>query len=187
MIQPPPELRTDRLLLRAWRDADLDAGLAEMNADPDVMRFIADGTTRSREQSAAFVADQRRRWSEAGFGLFAVERAADGEFLGWAGLAVPEFLPEILPAVEIGWRLRREHWGHGYATEAARAVLPFAFRDVGLDRLVSIRHIDNEASARVMAKLGFTPVLRTVVPSHGRPVEVSALTRAESAAADGSA
>jgi RimJ/RimL family protein N-acetyltransferase len=79
--------------------------------------------------------------------------------------------------VEIGWRLRREFWGHGYATEGARAVLRWAFQDRNLDRLISIRHVDNIASGRVMAKLGFTLERTTTVPETGRPVVVHELIR----------
>lgn len=78
-----------------------------------------------------------------------------------------------MPAVEIGWRLLREWWGRGVATEAASDVLRFAFDDIGLDQLLSIRHVDNEASGRVMEKLGFQSYLRTVVPVHEQPVSVS--------------
>ncbi|MFC5907878.1 GNAT family N-acetyltransferase [Streptacidiphilus monticola] len=174
-----PELRTARLLLRGLRTEDLDAGLAEMHADPEVMRYIRDGSTQDRTQAAQFLDARQRDWQEQGFGLFAVESLADGAFVGWVGLAVPAFLPEILPAVEIGWRLRRPCWGRGYATEAARAALAFGFTDAGLDRIVSVRHVDNSASGRVMAKLGLRPERRTTVPGHGRPVEVCAISRQE--------
>jgi RimJ/RimL family protein N-acetyltransferase len=174
----PPTLRTARLVLRGWRDDDVDA-LAAMDGDPEVMRYIGDGSTRTPAQAADAIVSFRRRWAEQGFGLFATERADTGELVGWVGLAIPTFLPEVLPAVEVGWRLARAAWGEGYATEGARAVLADAFGRCGLDELVSIRHVDNEASGRVMAKLGFHPVRTTVVPSHGRRVVVESLTRAE--------
>jgi RimJ/RimL family protein N-acetyltransferase len=94
----------------------------------------------------------------------------------WVGLAVPHFLPEALPAVEIGWRLARRSWGAGLATEGARAALADGFGRCGLAEIVSIRHIDNVASARVMAKLGFTDQFTTTVPSHGRAVVVATLS-----------
>jgi RimJ/RimL family protein N-acetyltransferase len=87
------------------------------------------------------------------------------------------FLPEILPAVEIGWRLRREHWGHGYATEAAEELLRFGLTEAGLDRVVSIRQVDNARSERVMDKLGLRFELQTTVPATGQPVAVHAITR----------
>ena len=148
-----------------------------MNADPEVMRFIFDKSVMDRGQSAARLAKLMRGWDERGFGIFAVEVRATGQLAGWAGLAVPDFLPEVLPAVEIGWRFAREFWGYGYATEAAAAALEFGFRDVGLERVVSIRHPDNVRSGRVMEKLGLEYQLSTVVPGLGQPVEVYARDR----------
>jgi RimJ/RimL family protein N-acetyltransferase len=171
-------LETARLELRRWRDDDLDA-LSAIYADPEVMRFIGDGSTRDRRQTADGLAMMERHWDERDFGLFAVQLRETGELAGWIGLAIPEFLPEVLPAVEIGWRLGREYWGRGIATEGALAVLRFGFVDRELDRIVSIRHPDNHASGRVMDKLGLRFDRRTAVPSHGQPVEVYALTRAE--------
>lgn len=173
-----PERHTERLWLRQWRETDLDP-LAEMDADPDVMRYIGDGSPGTRERTAAGLARTRAAWDERGHGLFAAEEIATGELIGWVGLAVPAFLPEIMPTVEIGWRLRRSSWGRGYATEAAREVLAFAFDEVGLDRVVSICHIDHHASARVMAKLGMTFDRTTRVPAHGQPVQVMSLSREE--------
>ncbi|GLY00424.1 MULTISPECIES: GNAT family N-acetyltransferase [Actinoplanes] len=167
-------LTTERLILRGWRDDDLDA-LAAINADPEVMRYIMDGQVRDRQQTEAGLRRFQAGWAENGYGIFAIER--DGELLGWAGLAVPTFLPEIMPAMEIGWRLGRHAWGQGYATEAAAAALRFGFEQPGLDRIVSIRHIDNDRSARVMTKLGMTHERDTVVPEVNQPVAVHAITR----------
>lgn len=171
-----PTLETDRLTLRGWRDDDLDA-LAAINADPEVMRYILDGSVRDRQQSAESLRKMMQDWVERGFGLFAVEVRQTGALIGWAGLAVPGFLPEVLPAVEIGWRLDRRAWGHGYATEAAAAALRFGFEDVGLDRIISIRHVDNVRSARVMEKLGLAHEFDTVVPGHEQPVAIHAISR----------
>jgi RimJ/RimL family protein N-acetyltransferase len=171
-------METERLVLRPWRDDDLEP-LAAIYADPEVMRFIGDGSTRDRQQTEAGLALMRRQWDEHGFGMFAVQLRETGELTGWVGHAVPEFLPEVLPAVEIGWRLGRGYWGRGIATEAATAVLRFGFVDRELDRIVSIRHPDNHASGRVMDKLGLRFDRRTAVPVQGRPVEVYALTRDE--------
>ncbi|WIM99626.1 GNAT family N-acetyltransferase [Actinoplanes oblitus] len=169
-------LRTDRLILRGWRADDLDP-MAEINGDPEVMRYIADGSVRDRATTAENLAKWSRSWAEHGFGLFAVELAATGELAGFAGMAIPEFLPEVLPAVEIGWRLGRRFWGHGFATEAATAALDFAFRECELDRLISIRHLDNLRSARVMEKLGLAYAFSTVVPAVQQPVAVHARRR----------
>jgi RimJ/RimL family protein N-acetyltransferase len=175
-------LTTDRLLLRRWRDDDLDA-LARINADPDVMRYILDGRTRTREETAESLRRMMRQWDEHGFGLFAVDIRETGALAGWAGLAIPTFLPEVMPAVEIGWRLARPLWGCGYATEAATEVMRFAFTTCGLPRLISIRHVDNARSARVMEKLGMPHAFDTVVPEHRQPVAVHELTREDYLAA----
>ncbi|SCF12847.1 Protein N-acetyltransferase, RimJ/RimL family [Micromonospora coriariae] len=169
-------LETERLTLRGWRDDDLDA-LAAINADPEVMRYIMDGSVRDRRQSAEGLRKMIASWRERGYGLFAVEVRETGLFIGWAGLAVPYFLPEVMPAVEIGWRLDRRYWGHGYATEAASAALRFGFLDRGLSRVISVRHVENVRSARVMEKLGLTREFDTVVPGHHQPVAVHAITR----------
>lgn len=140
------------------------------------MRFILDGSTLDSEQTATRLEAMRTHWDEHEYGIFALRWRGTDEFVGWAGLATPTFLPEVMPAVEIGWRLLREWWGCGVATEAASDVLRFAFHDIGLDQLLGIRHVDNEASGRVMEKLGFQSYLRTVVPVHEQPVSVSRLT-----------
>lgn len=169
-------LETERLLLRGWRDDDLDA-LAAMNADPEVMRYISDGSVRDREQSAAALRKAQENWEAHGYGLFAVEVLRSGELAGWAGFAVPEFLPEVLPAMEIGWRLSRQCWGRGYASEAAAAALGFGFETIDTDRFLSIRHVDNARSARVMEKIGMSYAFDTVVPVVDQPVAVHAITR----------
>jgi RimJ/RimL family protein N-acetyltransferase len=169
----PGVIETPRLLLRRWRPTDLPT-LAAIYADPEVMRYIADGSVRSRDETSAALQRMERDWDERGFGLFALELRETGELIGWAGLAVPLFLPELLPAVEIGWRLGRAHWGRGYATEAAREVLRYGFDEAGLERIVSIFHPDNHASGNVMRKLGMTLDRTTTVPSHGGPATVMA-------------
>src|SRR4051794_34694449 len=148
-------LKTPRLLLRRWQGDDLD-GFAAITAQPEVMRYIHDGRTLDRAATAERLAVYQRHWEEHGFGLYAVELKQTGELAGFTGLGVPAFLPEIMPAVEIGWRLGRAHWGRGLATEAARAVVAQARAGLGLRRLVSIHVVRNEASARVMAKLGMS-------------------------------
>jgi RimJ/RimL family protein N-acetyltransferase len=170
------ELRTERLLLRHWRDDDLGA-LAPMYADPEVMRYIRDGAVQSWEETAEHLARMRQHWDEYGFGLFAAELVETGELTGWVGLAVPHFLPEVMPTVEIGWRLGRSFWGAGLATEGARAALRFGLVDQGLEQLVSIRQVENVRSARVMEKIGLTFDRRTTVPGNGRLVDVYAISR----------
>jgi RimJ/RimL family protein N-acetyltransferase len=169
---------TERLVIRPPVEDDLDP-LAAINADPEVMRYIGDGGTRSREQTEAGLARARQEWDERDFGMFTVELRDSRRYLGWVALAEPAFLPEVMPAVEIGWRLGREHWGRGYATEAARVVLRYALRTVGLDRIVSIRHVDNEASKRVMDKLGMRFDHETVVPATRQPVAVHVIANSD--------
>lgn len=184
---PVPVLHTARLTLRGPTPADLD-GFAAMNADPEVMRYIGAGKTRTRDQTRSSLERATADWDEKGYGLFSIDlrdgRTPEDTFVGWVTLAEPLFVPQLLPAVEIGWRLLRPRWGHGYATEAARATLRFAFEDRGLDHLVSIRHPDNHASRRVMEKLGLRHAHETTVPATGQPVVVHIITREEYETAD---
>jgi RimJ/RimL family protein N-acetyltransferase len=150
---PIPRLETSRLTLRDWRDADREP-FAAMNADPRVMELFP--ATLDRIASDAFLNRIREHWAAAGFGLWAVERQADGRFLGFAGLAAPTFEAHFTPAVEIGWRFAVEAWGHGYATEAARAALRFGFEDLDLAEIVSFTVPANSRSRAVMERLGMT-------------------------------
>ena|SRR5689334_10355213 len=167
-------LETPRLLLRRWRDDDLD-GFAAITAQPEVMRYIHDGRTLDRPATAERLAVYQRHWDEHGFGLYALEIKKTGELAGFTGLAVPAFLPEIMPAVEIGWRLGRAHWGQGIATEAAQAVVAHTRAELALRRLVSIHVVGNDASARIMIKLGMSLERETVQPDTGRRVRVYAM------------
>jgi RimJ/RimL family protein N-acetyltransferase len=146
-----PELRTERLLLRAWRDEDLEP-FAALNADPEVMRHFP--ATPTRAESDAQAERIRAGFVTHGFGLWAVEVPGQAAFIGFAGLAVPRFEAYFTPCVEIGWRLARAHQGRGYATEAARAALRFGFTAAGLHEIVSFTVPANVASRRVMEKLG---------------------------------
>ena len=171
-------IETSRLILR--RPVPEDVGpLAEMNADPEVMKYIGDGRVRTFQQTAAGIQRAISDWDEHGYGLFSMNRRDTGDYVGWVTLAEPAFLPEVLPAVEIGWRLAPRHWGRGFATEGAREVLRFGFESCGLDEIVSIRHIENGASRRVMEKLGLHFDFETAVPAHGQPVAVHSISRTE--------
>ena len=178
-------MNTERLLLRRW---DLDRDLepyAAICADPEVMRYIGDGHTATRQETAAAIARYEAEWEARGFGLFAAERRETGDLIGFVGLSRPTFLPEVLPAVEIGWRLRRDTWNQGLATEGARAVLRFAFEDVGLDEVVSIHQAGNDASAAVMRKLGMIFDFETTHPAIGRALHVYRLRRSSVSPAAG--
>jgi RimJ/RimL family protein N-acetyltransferase len=145
------ELPTERLLLRQWRDADFEP-FAQLNADPETMRYFP--APPSRAESDALAAQARRRIAEEGWGLWAVEIVSGPSFIGFVGLARPSFEEHFTPAVEVGWRLAREHWGHGYATEAGRAAVNFGFDVLGLEEIVSFTSELNQPSRRVMERLG---------------------------------
>ncbi|MFG2138863.1 GNAT family N-acetyltransferase [Streptomyces sp. NPDC048650] len=146
------ELRTERLLLRHWRPSD-HAPWAVMNADPEVRAHFPQVLTR--EQSEASVARFQADLDRRGWGWWAVEVLATGEFIGFTGLdPVDEEMP--FTGVEAGWRLARRAWGHGYATEAARAVLSFGFRTLRLPEILAVTTVSNLRSQAVMRRLGMT-------------------------------
>ncbi len=146
-----PELRTARLRLRAWRDDDLEA-FAALNADPVVMEHFPAPLTR--EESDAFVEIVQQRWRDGGPSWWAVEVVEGAPFIGFVGLSTVHFDAAFTPAVEVGWRLAREHWGRGYAPEAARAAIGHGFDVLGLDEIVSFTVPANTNSRRVMEKVG---------------------------------
>ena len=143
-----PTLTTERLVMRAWRDDDLPA-YARMTADPEVMRFMGGPLDEwdAWRQMAVFVG----HWELRGYGLWAVER--DGELIGRVGL----LQPHGWPGLEVGWLLGRDAWGHGYATEAARASVEHARQVLGAGELISLIAPENTASAAVAARLGMRP------------------------------
>jgi RimJ/RimL family protein N-acetyltransferase len=150
-----PTLTTARLALREWRESDR-APFASLNADPEVVRYLSG--PRARARSDALVDEIVAHWAEQGFGLWAVERRADGAFLGFTGLSRPAFQAHFTPAVEVGWRLARHAWGHGYATEAGRAALDYGFEVLDLEEIVSFTVPANDRSRRVMERLGMSRV-----------------------------
>jgi RimJ/RimL family protein N-acetyltransferase len=158
-----PRLQTERLLLREWRDGDLDA-YAEMYADPEVTRFL--GGPASREQAWRQIALFTGHWELRGHGQWVLERRADGRFVGRAGL----WRPEGWPGLEVGWALRRDAWRAGYATEAARAAVAWARETLGADELISIIAPENAASERVARRIGMTPGAPSVLL--GKPVVI---------------
>jgi RimJ/RimL family protein N-acetyltransferase len=146
-------LRTPRLLLRQWRPSDI-AAFAVMNADARVMEFFR--STLTAEQSRAFADHMQRFLAENGYGMFAVEVPGVSDFIGYTGLAVPGFEAHFTPCVEIGWRLAFDHWGRGYASEAAAAVRDHAFDVLALPEIVSFTAEGNARSRRVMERIGMT-------------------------------
>ena len=125
-----------------------------MNADPRVMEHFP--SILSRDESDALVDRIGARWESDGFGLWAVERIEDEVFLGFTGLAPPGFEASFTPCVEVGWRLAVDAWGHGFATEAARAALRFGFEELDLEEILSWTIPDNAPSRRVMERIGMT-------------------------------
>jgi ribosomal-protein-alanine N-acetyltransferase len=144
-------LTTARLRLRPWRESDL-APFAAMNADPAVMEHFP--AVQSREESDASARRAMALFEAQGWGHWAIEVAGGAPFIGFAGLAVKTFAAPFTPCTEIGWRLARDAWGHGYATEAAKAAVEFAFRELGLAEIVSYTTLRNVRSIAVMERLG---------------------------------
>jgi RimJ/RimL family protein N-acetyltransferase len=151
MIRSGHELRTERLLLRRWQPSDR-APFAALNADPRTNEFLTGPLTQVQSDELASRIDAN--FDQHGFGLWVVEVPDVSPFIGFIGLAVPQFDAQFTPCVEIGWRLRAEHWGRGYATEGARAALAFGFEVVGLPQIVSFTVPANVRSRRVMEKIG---------------------------------
>lgn len=149
--RPPLTMHTDRLILRPWKDTDL-APFAAMNADPQVRRFFPD--VMSREASDDFASKIRTFMADRGWGLWAVEEQDGAPFIGFVGLAMPSFDAPFDLVPEIGWRLAGQHWGKGYATEAAARVLDAAFVHLGLNEVISMTAVTNAPSRRVMEKIG---------------------------------
>ncbi len=170
-----PRLTTDRLILRPFVQGDL-ADLIEVHAEESFWWYPL-RAAMTTEQTEFFLHRTIARYATDGFGIEAVIDRESGALIGWAGLAVPHFLPEVLPAVEVGWRLSGPYRGRGLATEAGRAAVDWGFTAAGLSRIVSIYEPANLASGRVMEHLSFVPFLTTRHPERGEVVVVTELTR----------
>ena len=162
-------IETSRLLMRRWQDSDREP-FADLNGDPETMRYFP--ATLDRAASDALVDRIESRFEHDGYGLWALEVAATGEFIGFTGLnPMPDGVPGA-GGVEVGWRLARAAWHHGYATEAARAALDTAFGGVGLAEIWSMTAVLNEPSQAVMRRIGMAEVARFEHPRvpEGHPV-----------------
>ena len=178
-------LETDRLVLRPLTLDDADA-LAPIYADPEVMRYLGSGeTVTNRDEVDVYVRRMVERYEADGFGALGVVRKDDGRLLGRVGFLVwdtvawrPTTRAEAdgPTEVEIGWKLGREFWGHGYATEAALAVRDYGFAELGYTRLISLIHPANAASIRVAEKLG-ERLEREVVTAGGQRALLYAVGR----------
>lgn len=145
------EFETERLLLRQWRDGDLDA-FAAINADPRVMEFFPEPL--GRRASDEMAQEIRSLIQRRGWGFWAVEVKSGEPFIGYVGLHVPAADLPFAPCVEIGWRLSVVHWGKGYASEAARGALHIASERLQLAEVVSFTAVGNQRSRRVMERIG---------------------------------
>jgi ribosomal-protein-alanine N-acetyltransferase len=146
-------IETERLLLRRWKEEDREP-FYRMNLDLRVMEFMPECMT-SQESDWLFERINEH-FRKHGFGLLVAQLREEQSFIGFVGLAAPSFEAHFTPCVEIGWRLAADYWGRGLATEAARAVVKYAFKDLGLDELVSFTVPGNARSRRVMEKIGMT-------------------------------
>jgi RimJ/RimL family protein N-acetyltransferase len=151
-----PELDTDRLHMRGFREEDLDE-LAAISADPEVTKWVGDDNGLSREDTWRRMAYFVGHWELRGFGQWALIERDTGKLVGRAGL----LRPEAWPGLEVGWLVAREHWGRGFAPEAGRASMEWAREELGADHIISLIEDANERSARVAEKLGMTVEGRT--------------------------
>ena len=142
---------TERLVLRPFREEDLEPWAA-LNTDPEVMKYLG-GQPLSREESDRIASGVNKRYASDGTGFLAIERRTDGAFVGACGL---QFTPWYPDDFEIGWRLAREYWGHGYATEAASSWLEYGFGTMELPRVISVTDTPNVRSIGVMRRLGMS-------------------------------
>lgn len=151
MPKPIQELHGARVHLRGWAQSDREP-FAMLNADPVTMEFFP--AALSRAESDAMVDRLQAQLEDRGWGLWCLD--IGGHCAGFVGLAVPTFTAHFTPCVEIGWRLDKAFWGHGYATEGARLALQFAFETLFLPEVVSFTAVGNWRSRRVMQRLGMT-------------------------------
>lgn len=169
-----PRLQTERLILREWRAEDFEPWVAIMG-DPEVARYLPGGKPMDRAQTWNYVAASIGHWTLRGYGAWIVERKQDGAVMGRVGMVNPEGWPGL----EVGWTLGRPFWGFGYATEAARAALAYAFATRPEDRILSTIHPENRPSQRVAEKLGETKGERVELVVRGSPYacDLWAITR----------
>jgi RimJ/RimL family protein N-acetyltransferase len=160
-VSEVPELETERLLLRGWRESDIDAW-AELCADDEVMRSLGHESGLTFGDAWGEMARLAGHWALKGFGHWVLELRASGELAGRAGL----FHPPDWPGLEVGWTVGRPHWGNGYAGEAARASMEWARVELGADHLISLIADENVRSQRVAEKLGMEQEGRAQVRGH---------------------
>ena len=184
MVVDAYERETDRLFLRRWRAEDLD-DLTVVFAKPEVW-WYPDRRGWNADETRAFLDRRIDAWRSRGWSQWAVEHREDERVIGFLGLEPPGFLPEVMPTVEVGWRLDPDYWGRGLATEGGRAALRFGFEVLGLDEIVSIYEPENVASGRVMQRIGMRRDRDTTHPTRGVDLLVYKLLRTQWDGSDGS-
>jgi RimJ/RimL family protein N-acetyltransferase len=172
---------TPRLHLRTWSEGDFER-FAAIHSDPEVMRFYANNRPFTREEARAAFNSILDHWNHYGYGLWVAEERATGEMIGRIGLTNQVDFPSP-SKVEVGWMLARSHWGHGFATEGAIAVIRFAFETLGVPTVISISRPENEASLKVMQRCGLT--LRGATHWRGHDVVWYAIDREQFEEASG--
>jgi RimJ/RimL family protein N-acetyltransferase len=170
IASPLGDVTTERLVLRRF-DRDALDELASVFEKREVWEFPY-GRGMTRAETAVFLDAQIRHWDEFGFGCWMARERQDDDLIGYVGLSIPTFLPEILPAVEVGWRFAPTSWGNGYATEGASAALDEAFSTLGLSLVCSLPQADNPRSARVAERLSMRLVRQVGVPADDQRGEV---------------
>ena len=173
LAAPLADVDTDRLHLRRFRPDDVGA-LAVVFAKREVWEFPF-GRAFTRDETASFVAARIDEYESCGCSCWVASERATDRVVGYVGISVPTFYPEILPVVEVGWRFDPDVWGRGYATEGARAALDQSFGPLGLDRVCSLPQAENTASVRVAERLGMARTRTVELPGDARrgPVNVA--------------
>jgi RimJ/RimL family protein N-acetyltransferase len=162
---------TERLRLEPW-DHELHApALVRMNADPEVAKYVG-GAPLTAAQSEEMSARLEAHWYAYGYGLWALHVKESGAMVGFVGLSHPLWWPETLERVEVGWRLAREAWGFGYATEGAKAAVRAGCEVLGLEELVSFVHPENTRSLAVTARLGMVEEAEVPHPSRDERIRI---------------
>ena len=145
-------IETDRLILRTWIASDLEP-MSAIHKDHNVMKYL--GGIKDACATAKYIETLEKHYDTHGYTLYATEKKSTGDFIGFIGIRFADYLKEYFnPAPEIAWRLSYKHWGKGYATEGAKAVLQYAFNDLSLFEVISLASECNQRSLRVMQKIG---------------------------------
>lgn len=172
-----PTLATPRLILRSWTDAET-APYTAICQDPQVMRYVNSGRALTDAEVADRLNRYQRFWHTHGYGAFAVIEQSTNDFVGFCGLSLPTYAPEIMPTVEIGWRLSTSYWGQGFGLEAATAVLDWGFATHNFEAIVAIVHPDNVRGAMIATRTSMTREQQTTI-APDITADVYRITRAD--------